>query len=1095
MIDSRDALYNMETTVPELKVTEKSGVVELRAILAGEVSGEAKFTIEAQRAGKVARAKIAVGDVQIALSLESKYRPGTENLELHAPSARVIDGTLNLGESAEWKQHPLQNLVASGQRSKDVANSWKTYPVLQEELRDSCGNVVKKGLRLAQAGALHAIAAHWSVKTSHALVVLPTGTGKTEVMIAAALLASAVRTLVLVPSDALRTQISTKLLSLGMLEEVGAISKDCLRPVVGSLTRSPRSRDDFEALLKANVVVTTTQMLLKTEVALLSELLGIFDFVAFDEAHHLPAPSWVRIREAIAESTKILSLTATPYRNDGKRLSGELIYQFPLRIAQKHGYFTNINVTRIDQSRPELADLDIANAAVCALRRDESAGFQHVILARSKSKEHANGLLELYQDVAPDLSPVLLHSDMSEKKKNDAISRIKSLQSRIVICVDMLGEGFDFSALKIAAMHELHKSLPVTLQFIGRFTRASKGVGSATVVINMSEPMANTAVSELFAEDADWNDLVPQLSAGAIDAGIEIQVLSDKLKKLVTPDDKVFDISLLSPGLSVLLYRVEKFEPGSFGKGVGKGSILHQSWADEGRELLVAITRDFSSPDWSQTKEAVGFEWNLFVAAYDSSRNLLMVNSSLGQSKTLRLVHAVSGKGATQVVGEEMFRVFDGLKRAILHNVGLYKRGQVRFQMLVGMDVGAHVSHAVQAGSSKSNLFAAGYEDGAKENIGASFKGRVWSMSSASIPSWISWAKKISKKVLDSTIATNSFLSFTLIPTEINSPPQTRIFSCIPPDELLPGSYHGEKHLRYAGAVATITQSHLDFNFKSVNGNSIEFAVSADGYADAMFRMTWSGGFSVSRVSGPHVFVLDKGSETSLHEYLCINPPALILVDGSELIGKYHFKYLSSPVYTYSSASIHTPIWGSTSLSVESKWKAGVRRPNSIQDFIISMLAAGSSSYIFDDDDSGEVADVIAIEDDQVSRELKVSLYHCKYAHGSAPSARVADLYEVCGQAIKSCRIINRAEDLVGHIVRREGKLGGRPTRFEKGTILEIKSLQKRVSTYRMRLEIFVVQPGLSAGALTPEMSSILGAADNFVLEFTGHRLSVFGSP
>jgi superfamily II DNA or RNA helicase len=37
----------------------------------------------------------------------------------------------------------------------------------------------------------------------------------------------------------------------------------------------------------------------------------------------------------------------------------------------------------------------------------------------------------------------------------------------------MLGEGYDLPNLKIAALHDQHKSLAITLQFIGRFTRSS----------------------------------------------------------------------------------------------------------------------------------------------------------------------------------------------------------------------------------------------------------------------------------------------------------------------------------------------------------------------------------------------------------------------------------------------------------------------------------------------------------------------------------------------------------------------------------------------------------------------------------------------
>ncbi|WP_235819678.1 hypothetical protein [Caldifermentibacillus hisashii] len=38
----------------------------------------------------------------------------------------------------------------------------------------------------------------------------------------------------------------------------------------------------------------------------------------------------------------------------------------------------------------------------------------------------------------------------------------------------MFGEGIDIPNLKIAAIHDKYKSLPITLQFIGRFARTKK---------------------------------------------------------------------------------------------------------------------------------------------------------------------------------------------------------------------------------------------------------------------------------------------------------------------------------------------------------------------------------------------------------------------------------------------------------------------------------------------------------------------------------------------------------------------------------------------------------------------------------------------
>ena len=53
----------------------------------------------------------------------------------------------------------------------------------------------------------------------------------------------------------------------------------------------------------------------------------------------------------------------------------------------------------------------------------------------------------------------------------------------------MLGEGFDLPEMKIAAIHDAKQSLPVTLQFIGRFTRTAHdaNLGNASVILNIAQ--------------------------------------------------------------------------------------------------------------------------------------------------------------------------------------------------------------------------------------------------------------------------------------------------------------------------------------------------------------------------------------------------------------------------------------------------------------------------------------------------------------------------------------------------------------------------------------------------------------------------------
>ena len=54
----------------------------------------------------------------------------------------------------------------------------------------------------------------------------------------------------------------------------------------------------------------------------------------------------------------------------------------------------------------------------------------------------------------------------------------------------MFGEGFNLPNLKIAAIHSPHKSLAITLQFIGRFARTGQtDIGGATF---LAEPTSSS---------------------------------------------------------------------------------------------------------------------------------------------------------------------------------------------------------------------------------------------------------------------------------------------------------------------------------------------------------------------------------------------------------------------------------------------------------------------------------------------------------------------------------------------------------------------------------------------------------------------------
>ena len=62
---------------------------------------------------------------------------------------------------------------------------------------------------------------------------------------------------------------------------------------------------------------------------------------------------------------------------------------------------------------------------------------------------------------------------------------------------------------KIAAIHDERQSLPITLQFIGRFTRTASNLGDASFVTNIAYAPISQELNQLYQQDADWNFLLP----------------------------------------------------------------------------------------------------------------------------------------------------------------------------------------------------------------------------------------------------------------------------------------------------------------------------------------------------------------------------------------------------------------------------------------------------------------------------------------------------------------------------------------------------------------------------------------------------------
>ncbi len=82
-----------------------------------------------------------------------------------------------------------------------------------------------------------------------------------------------------------------------------------------------------------------------------------------DEAHHLGATTWKRVRERLSDRL-IVQFTATPFRQDGKHTGGEILYTYPLARAQLEEFFSTINFRPVCNYDPSQADRELAEEAI-----------------------------------------------------------------------------------------------------------------------------------------------------------------------------------------------------------------------------------------------------------------------------------------------------------------------------------------------------------------------------------------------------------------------------------------------------------------------------------------------------------------------------------------------------------------------------------------------------------------------------------------------------------------------------------------------------------------------------------------------------------
>jgi superfamily II DNA or RNA helicase len=964
----------------------------------------------------------------------------------------------------------------------------------RDALTFSEGSEDSPGLRSPQLGAVHAVLGYWTTKRLvPATVVMPTGTGKTETMLALLVAARLPRLLVLVPSDALREQVAGKFEALGVLQKLGVVSNRALRPVVGRVLHGFAEPDAAGAFAGAcNVIVATPSSLRASNPEALAVLLGACSHLFIDEAHHVAARSWSAVRDGFAEK-EVVQFTATPFREDGRHLQGRVIYAFPLREAQAQGYFSVIDYTSVIDF--EAVDRALAKQSLAKLRSDLAEGYDHILMARVSGIPRAKEIKALYDSLAPDLAPVIVNYQMPKGYRIEALRSLHERRSRVIVCVNMLGEGFDLPALKVAAVHDPQKSLAVTLQFIGRFARTSShgNFGGASMFVARTEIEVDRRLRELYAEDSDWNLVLRDLTHAAVEQQQEVSDFEDGFTSL--PDEVT--LRSLLPKMSTVVYQAPtgNWEPQNIVEFFGEENLLTVPIglnAQAGVAWCVIERR--TAVRWGALKTIEEVSYELYVLYFDAVRRLLYINNSANDGVFQELAEAVVGVGAARFTGSTVYRVMADIDRLVPTNVGVLDAHDQfrRFSMHVGPDVTASFSQAEAGTKSQTNISGGGYREGERVTISASLKGRIWSHSTAqSLKHWCDWCDSVGDKLLDDSISIDKVIGQFILPEPLTGRPDGVLLAVEWP-WIIHVQQAENLRLSHDGKVYEAAYTDLVPD-TSPAGDTFAFKVTTNAWKVAYEARVENGSLRYHCTNGTEVMVVRSRSEQPLSDWL--NDNGLIFVLDEDRIIENDLIYKPTWDRPPFDASQLTPLdWAGTDLKVESQTKDKLRE--SVQYRAIAELKTENWDVILDDDGSGEIADIVAMRIDPEG--LLIRLVHCKYSHGKAPGTRIADLYEVCGQAQKS--IMWRRSDLrpffrtLNDRARKKHQREG-VSPFEVGDVRKLYEIGDKAIVLRRRMEIVIAQPGLSAVNATRQQLDLLASTQAYLKTTINAPLAVWCSP
>ena len=222
-----------------------------------------------------------------------------------------------------------------------------------------------------------------------------------------------------------------------------------------------------------------------------------FKSIVIDEAHHAAAPTYRRILDYFNPSL-LLGVTATPQRSDNTRLTDvfdEIVYYKTIQDLIEDGYLcslvgyrikTETDISGVATNEGDYVASQLEDAIDTPERNAHIVAAYHSLVPESKAivfcagVKHANNLASSFS--ATQVSTEVILGDTSAQDREHILARFKSGETRVLVNVGVLTEGFDEPSIQSIILARPTRSTLLYTQIVGRGTRLYEGKPHCTIL-------------------------------------------------------------------------------------------------------------------------------------------------------------------------------------------------------------------------------------------------------------------------------------------------------------------------------------------------------------------------------------------------------------------------------------------------------------------------------------------------------------------------------------------------------------------------------------------------------------------------------------